>query len=78
MNNVSFCQGGCLVADVTTIIGGLPVGVGCRVALGTEHWGTRSDRSGTARGPATSQHWQVHERSRSGVPAPRRPSLVGT
>ena len=26
---------------------GLPVGLGCRVALGTEHWGTRSDRSGT-------------------------------
>ena len=22
---------------------GLPVGVGCRVALGTEHWGKRAD-----------------------------------
>ena len=30
---------------------GLPVGVGGRVALGAEHWGTRSDRSGTVLSP---------------------------
>ena len=23
---------------------GLPVGVGCRVALGTEHWGKRAEK----------------------------------